>query len=219
MRIVFLSKRLWQAALLFAAILILWCGYALYHINQVEQTATARKADVAIVLGAAVWGEEPSPGLRERLDQALWLYDNHYVPMLLVSGGLGDGKKITEAAAMKRYLVEHGVPEERILLESQARSTFENLAFSKPIMAEHGLRSALIVSHGFHLARALDMAETLDMTAYPVGTASRVLVIPYHKAREVLAFTKWKLDSLLGANTLVNPFAYPFILRLSPSIR
>jgi uncharacterized SAM-binding protein YcdF (DUF218 family) len=177
---------------------ILWSGYVLKRISEVEKASTAvRKADVAIVLGAAVWGEDPSPGLRERLDRAIWLYQQQYVPVLLVSGGLGEGKEVDEATVMKKYLTEHGVPEEYVIMENKARSTYQNLQFSKEIMQQHSLQTALVVSHGYHLARAMEMAESLGMTVYPVGVQSHVLVEPYHKAREVLAYTKWRLSHYL----------------------
>jgi uncharacterized SAM-binding protein YcdF (DUF218 family) len=175
---------------------LIWIGYVLWRIAQVEKQAVPRPADVAIVLGAAVWGEQPSPGLRERLDQALRLYRQGYAPYLIVTGGLGEGKTIDEATVMKRYLLEHGVPAERVLLENKARDTYENLLYSKALMDEHSLHTALIVSHGYHLARAAEMAAALGMEAYPVGVKSRVLMIPYYKTREVLAYTKWHLSRM-----------------------
>jgi uncharacterized SAM-binding protein YcdF (DUF218 family) len=175
---------------------LIWIGFVLWRIAQVEKQAVPRPADVAIVLGAAVWGERPSPGLRERLDQALYLYRQGYTPYLIVTGGLGEGKTIDEATVMKRYLVEQGVPEERVLLENKARDTYENLLYSKALMVEHSLHTALLVSHGYHLARAMEMAETLGITAYPVKVESHVLLIPYYKTREVLAYTKWHLSQM-----------------------
>lgn len=191
-------KRLMIFILLFLCLSAIWLGYVLFRISQVEaDAATPRKADVAIVLGAAVWEESPSPGLRERLDRAVILYKEAYTPYLLVTGGLGDGKKIDEATVMQRYLVEKGVPEERIILEKQARSTYQNLLYSHALMQEHSLETALVVSHSYHLARAMEMAESLQLSAYPVGVQSHVLMIPYHKAREVLAYTKWSLSKFL----------------------
>ncbi len=182
--------------ILAACIVILgcWSGYLLWKIERTIQEAVPRKADVAIVLGAGVWGDRPSPGLRERLDQAVELYREGYVPYLLVTGGLGEGKTSTEAAVMRNYLVEQGVPEDRIFMEHQARDTYENLLFSKEIMQQHGLSQALVVSHDYHLARAVDMAESMEIDASPVGVKSHVLYGPYHKAREVLALTKWHLS-------------------------
>jgi len=188
--------RLLLAVLLVLILLVIWFSYVWWNISRTEKAAIPRQADVAIVLGAAVWGEHPSPGLRERLNLALSLYREGYVPYLLVSGGLGEGKTVHEATVMKRYLKEQGVPEERILLENQARNTYENLLYSQRLMAQHQMESALIVSHGYHLARAMAIAKTLGIPAHPVGAKSHVLVIPYHKTREALAYTKWHLSRL-----------------------
>lgn len=179
-------------------IVLVWSGLAIHRVNEVERQAAPHQADTAIVLGAAVWGEEPSPGLTERLDLAFTMYQEKYVRKLIVSGGVGAGKKIAEAIAMQRYLVQKGIPERDILIEDQSHSTFENLVNSKQIMVENGFSTALVISHGYHLARAVDISATLGMTVFPVGAESRTLFIPYHKAREVLAYTKWKVMSLLG---------------------
>lgn len=185
---------------LFAIILLIsafWSGFVLYRIDAVERMAKPKKADVAIVLGAAVWENEPSPSLRERLDLALQLYRDEYVPFLLVTGGLGEGKQVEEATVMKKYLMDNGVPEDSIIVENQATSTYENLAFSKKLMEDYSFKSALIVSHNYHLARAMDIATQLQIPASPVGTPSNVLFTPFHKAREVFAYTKWKLSDYL----------------------
>ncbi|WP_312117921.1 YdcF family protein [Brevibacillus reuszeri] len=182
---------------LMLAIGVSWSGYCWYQIEQTLQKAAPTHADVGIVLGAAVWGEKPSPSLQERLNEALSLYQDGYVPYLLVSGGLGEGKKVTEAAAMRNYLIEHGVPAEKILLESQSTSTYENLLYSQQVMEAHNMRDALIISHDYHLARAVVMADSLRMSVSPVGIESKVLFGPYHRSREVLALTHWEFSRFL----------------------
>lgn len=44
------------------------------------------KSDAAIVLGAAVWGDKPSPVFQGRIDHALWLYKHQYVDKLIFTG-------------------------------------------------------------------------------------------------------------------------------------
>lgn len=173
---------------------ILWSVYCVQYFWYVSTNATPRQADVAIVLGAAVWGDKPSPSLRERLDKAVQLYEEKYTSMIIVSGGLGDGKQIDEATAMQRYLVEQGVPESAILTEKQSRDTVQNLTFSKQIMSDHQMNSALIVSHGFHLARSVEIARTVGIDAFPIAVETHVLFVPYFYAREVLAYTVWLLE-------------------------
>lgn len=100
---------------------------------------------------------------------------------------------------MRDYLKAKGVPTEAMVLEEDSRSTYENLLFSKPLAYKHGWKHLLIVTHDFHSPRAADIAEYLG---YPsntltVGFKSQVLSAAKNESREVLAFTKWKLDEVL----------------------
>lgn len=157
------------------------------------------KADVGIVLGAALWDGEPSPALRERLDHALELYREGWFDAFILTGGYDYvGAKLTEAEGMRNYLVERGVPEEDILLENAARSTYENLVFSQNIMASRGWSKAVIITHTYHGARALDIARFLGYEDPVVSvTDSKVMNMAWHMARETLAYTKWQADKLL----------------------
>lgn len=67
-------------------------------------------SDCAIVLGCGLYGTAPSPFLMARLDEGARLYREGYANRIIVSGGKGPGEDITEADAMKDYLVERGVP-------------------------------------------------------------------------------------------------------------
>jgi uncharacterized SAM-binding protein YcdF (DUF218 family) len=179
---------------------IVWCGYVLWLINgfPVSQTAE-KKADAGIVLGAALWNDKPSPGLKERLDHAYSLYKQGQIKRFIVTGGLDhNGSRLTEAQGMRDYLTGKGVPVKAILLEDKATSTYENLLLSQAIAKKEAIGSIVIITHSYHAARAKEIADYLGMkhtTLSPVRT--QVLNIPYNVSREVLAFTKWKLDSVL----------------------
>lgn len=176
-----------------------WVAYLLWVINSYELPKPLPKADAVIVLGAALWDNEPSPGLRERLDHALELYKQGNVNYLILTGGLDhNGSTLTEAEGMRDYLLKHGVPEDRLLLENDARSTYENLLFSKAVAKKKGLNSFLIVTHDYHAPRSAEIARYLDYEQTEViGFKSKVLKTSYNQSREVLAFTKWKLDAFL----------------------
>ncbi|MFD1954793.1 YdcF family protein [Paenibacillus thailandensis] len=178
---------------------VFWCGYLLYLINGYDYSRDAPKADAAIVLGAALWNDMPSPALKERLDSAYGLYKEGKVGKLILTGGLdGNGSKLTEAEGMRNYLVALGVPEDKLLLELKARSTYENLLFSKPIAEAYDLDRLLIVTHDYHASRADEIAGFLDYSNYTMAAfPSEVLNPVKNESREVLAYTKWKLDELL----------------------
>lgn len=131
----------------------------------VGQTAKPIPADTIIVLGAKLIGNEPSTMLRLRLDEAVRLYEAKYAPVIIVSGAKGWDEEISEAAAMKTYLIRCGVPESVIHLEDQSKNTFQNLANSQSIMRTNRWGSAIIVSNASHIRRALTLANQLELKA------------------------------------------------------
>lgn len=150
-------------------------------------------------MGAALWNDRPSPALKERLDVAIVLYDEGHCSYIIATGGLdNNGATVPESEGMVRYLVEKGVPLTETRSESEARSTYENLLFSQQIMEQEGWNTAIIVTHSYHGARALDIAQFLEYEQPHIqGMDSQVMYMPYHKARETLAYTKWTLDKWL----------------------
>lgn len=82
-----------------------------------------------------------TPLLRSRVDRAIEFArmqkeatgkDLLFVP----SGGQGPDEVCSEAEAMKRYLVQQGIPESQIILEDQSRNTYENVQFTRKRMEE-----------------------------------------------------------------------------------
>ena len=93
---------------------------------------TDRGCDYLIVLGARVMGNEPGLTLKGRLERAIVYSMNSDDDFkIVVSGGKGDGENISEAEAMKRYLVANGIDEEKIIKEDKSVNTQQNFMFSK----------------------------------------------------------------------------------------
>lgn len=178
--------------------LVLWCGYLLWLINN-HTNQEFEEADAGIVLGAAMWGDSPSPALRERLEYAYRLYEEGKVDKLILSGGHdANGAAKSEAEGMRDYLLAKGITGDKLLLEDKSYSTYENLRNSQAIANDNHLSSVIIITHDYHAARAASIAKHLKFAdAQVAGTKSEVLNPVYNETREVLAFTKWKLDSML----------------------
>lgn len=127
-------------------------------------TDTKRPSDVVIVLGAkAKWGERINPCLEARVNQGVELIKKDFAKTLIVSGGVDQEDGTIEAGTMKALAIQKGLQSEQIILESNATSTYENLAFSQNVMAEKGYTSAIVVSEPFHLPRAALVARELGM--------------------------------------------------------
>jgi uncharacterized SAM-binding protein YcdF (DUF218 family) len=179
-----LKRLVLAAARLITLGVILFTGLAIW-ICGFGYAAKPSISDCIIVLGCRVYGTVASPFLAARLDESLRLYNQGYAGYFVVSGGQGPGEDITEAEAMKRYLVQRGVPADRVILEDRSTSTEENLAFSLERMREHGLRSAIVVSNRYHLLRASIMAKRLGLAATYSGT-----FLSQHLRSEVTGFAR-----------------------------
>lgn len=117
--------------------------------------ALPRPSDVAIVLGTRVERSGvPSWRLRERLDRAHELYQSGVVKNVIVSGGLGR-EGFEEADVMRDYLIRRGVPVEQIFLDRDGYDTYETARRAKQIMDAQHFQSAVVVSHYYHLPRAV----------------------------------------------------------------
>lgn len=189
----------WLVRIAIAAVCLigLITGYTLFWILT-EGISEDRPADYVIVLGAGVRGETPSRSLQERLELALQYADRYPDTLLILSGGRGPGEAITEAEAMKRYLLGRGIPEERLLLEDRSTTTYENLLFSKSMLESRRVDPSqatfMIVTNDFHLYRAKFLAERLGLAAHGLAAPTPPSTIPRSYLRECVAVWKtWLL--------------------------
>ena len=115
------------------------------------------KADVAIVLGNRVNEDSTlSPVLQGRVDKALLLYREGRVARIMASGGQRNGSgmlKIPEGMAMKRYLVAHGVPANRVIEDNNGENTYLTAKDFLPVADSLHIHSAIAVSSFYHLTR------------------------------------------------------------------
>lgn len=123
------------------------------------------KSDAIIVLGCAVYGKNPSPFFKERLNEAIKLYKEGLGKYIIVSGGKGPGEDISEAEAGKEYLLKNGITDNVVLMDDGSYSTLQNLENSKKIMDGKSLKTAIIVSNKFHLKRASMIAKEAGINA------------------------------------------------------
>ncbi|MFV0623122.1 YdcF family protein [Sphingomonas sp. ac-8] len=151
-------------------LLVAWLVLVAVQIVRVGNSAPAGPADAAIVLGAAIRGDQPSPVFAARIDHGLTLYRNGRVRRLIFTGGYGTGLSRAESEVARAYALRRGVPASAILVETRSRTTRENLIEAAALLRAHRLRSALIVSDPLHLKRSLRMAADLGIAAQPAPT-------------------------------------------------
>lgn len=111
-------------------------------------------ADVCLVLGNKVERDgTPSPRLRARLDRTAELYWAGYFPLVIASGGFGK-EGYDEAVVMRDYLVNQGIPSERVIVDGKGDTTYASARNTRDILLQRKLVSVLVVSQYFHIPRS-----------------------------------------------------------------
>lgn len=172
---------------------VLWVYGEIVHYATMDE---ARPADAIAVFGAAEYDGRPSPVLRARLEQGLLLYQQKLAPLIITLGGSGDPQH-SEGGVGQNFLIAQGVPESRIIAETQSRTTDESARRLAAIAEANHIHSILAVSDGTHLFRIHQLCESYGLRVYtsprpvgrPVGRWRRARRL----AHEIASYTGWKL--------------------------
>src|SRR5215211_3367348 len=135
-----------------------------------ERHDQSRPAGAIVVLGAAQYVGRPSPVLRARLDHAIALWKRRVAPVLIVTGGRGEGDTTTEAAVSQRYARQRGVPAAAILLETEGRTTSQSMAGVALLMGGQHRKDVVLVSDPFHMFRLIILARRHGLEPYASPT-------------------------------------------------
>ncbi|MFT3942949.1 MAG: YdcF family protein [Ancrocorticia sp.] len=147
-------------------------------------------ADYVVVLGSGLIGTRVPPLLAARLDKGIEVANAQNPPATIIpSGGQGPDEEISEAEGMARYLREHGIPQERIILEDQARNTRENLLFSQKLLPTPDTK-ILVTTNSYHVFRSAMLTRELGLNAHVVGSKTARYFVPSAFLREFAAVMK-----------------------------
>lgn len=152
-----------------------------------EQAAEIEDVDCILVLGCAVYGEEPSHMLSDRLSRGVELYQSGAAPKLLMSGDHGR-EEYDEVNVMKTFATDRGVESEDVFMDHAGFSTYDSVYRAKEIFKAEKI---IIVTQGYHLYRALYIADKLGLEAYGVTSDQRRYMGQLKRdIREILARDK-----------------------------
>jgi len=135
-------------------------------------------AEAIIVLGGGIDPRvetRPYPDLQSGADRvwhAARIFRAGKAPLLILSGGVIPrlGTKVSEAEAMRIFLVDLGVPTKAIRLEERSRNTYENAVFTEEILRKSGLTRVLLVTSALHMPRAMAAFRAAGVEAIPAPT-------------------------------------------------
>jgi uncharacterized SAM-binding protein YcdF (DUF218 family) len=160
--------------------------YSLLYLNMPKNM----NCDYIIVHGCGLLdGERVSPLLKGRVDKALEIYRRcNGSAKLVLSGGRGADEKISEAQAMKDYLLAQGFPADAMILEDRSATTYENLRNVRDMLDTNGVKHRyLFVTNDYHVFRTSLFAKKLGMNASGIGCRTAMYYWPSAFIREYIA--------------------------------
>jgi uncharacterized SAM-binding protein YcdF (DUF218 family) len=187
------------AVLLLMVLAMFVLGYLFSLTLRIARESTRdelHQAEVIIVMGAAEYNGHPSPVLKLRLDHAVTLYERHLAPYIMTTGGPGGDRSFTEGGVGRSYLIDRGVPAERIIVEDAGESTAWSLSAATEILRRMGLRSCIIVSDGYHIFRVKRILQHEGFTVYGSPREAGDTSVPrewWQFFRQALAYGLWKI--------------------------
>lgn len=165
--------------------------FAVWVTSGVNYT-TDKDYNCVLVFGGGVKNGKLSRYGENRLNATIPYLEEHKNTAVIVSGGIGEQETFSEADVMAEYLIQHGISGERIILEDQAKNTWENIKYSFAMIGEKN--TVLGISSDYHVKRiklmAKDQNVEIDMMAsrseFDLNTISSYV-------REYMAYIKYFL--------------------------
>lgn len=180
-----------KACLLFFIISFTVCTTVVYRNGH---RIPPENADAVIVLGAGLRGEKVSLSLAYRLDAAIDYYNQNQNAVIVVSGGQGKNELVSEAFAMKTYLLEKGIPASKIITEDKSSRTVENFSFTKKILDEYfndNHYETVYVTNSFHVFRAGLIAKQANLVSHGLSAKDVDFLQPTYYIREYFSIIKY----------------------------
>ncbi|WP_303974933.1 YdcF family protein [Streptococcus merionis] len=172
-----------------------------------------KNLDYVVILGAGlINGKKVTPLLASRINKGIKIYRRNPKSKLILSGGQGPDERISEAEAMQRYAISQGVPEEDILLETQSKSTQENIRFSRALVAKED-RIAIVTNY-YHLFRALTLARKEKISCIGYGAKTKFYFSLNAFVREFVGYlVQTKIWQILTFLALVTAYFVVYVIR------
>jgi uncharacterized SAM-binding protein YcdF (DUF218 family) len=154
-------------------------------------------ADAIVVFGAAEYAGRPSPVFRARLDHAYDLFQRATAPVVITTGGSAADPTFSEGGVGHDYLMHRGIPESKLIAETQGSDTASSAERVAVIMSANRMHSCVAVSDAYHVFRIRKLLEHEGVQVYvaprpdsrPRSLLQRALAV----LRESASYVAWRL--------------------------
>ncbi|MGJ8454101.1 YdcF family protein [Pseudothermotoga sp. U03pept] len=146
----------------------------LFLLNPIEKISIScdqEVADAVVVLGGGVvktpYGYELSLHTASRLLKGLEMAKLRNLPLIITGGKIPQTDRVPEAEVMKEKALKLGFDDKDIIVESTARTTYENALRTLEIIREHGFEKVLLVTSAIHMKRAIYSFKSVGVQVIP----------------------------------------------------
>jgi len=188
---------LWVAALAAAAVAI-FLAISCARVAHEAGLQEVHPAHAIVVFGAAEYSGRPSPVFRARLDHAFDLYQRGIAPVVITTGGSAADPTFSEGGVGHDYLMHRGIPEAKLIAETQGSDTASSAERVAVIMRTNGMHSCVAVSDAYHVFRIRKLLEHEGVQVFvaprpdsrPRPLTQRALAV----LREAASYVAWRLN-------------------------
>jgi uncharacterized SAM-binding protein YcdF (DUF218 family) len=187
---------LWVVALAAAGVAV-FLGISSIQIVHEAGLQQVQPADAIVVFGAAEYAGRPSPVFRARLDHAYDLFQRGAAPVVITTGGSAADPTFSEGGVGHDYLMRRGIPEAKLIAETQGTDTASSAERVAVIMRTNRMHTCVAVSDEYHVFRIRKLLESEGVKVYvaprpdsrPRSLWQRGLAV----LREAASYVAWRL--------------------------
>jgi uncharacterized SAM-binding protein YcdF (DUF218 family) len=187
---------LWVVAVAAAGVAV-FLGISSLQIVHEAGLQEVHPADAIVVFGAAEYAGRPSPVFRARLDHAYDLFQRGTAPVVITTGGSAADPTFSEGGVGHDYLMHRGIPEAKLIAETQGTDTASSAERVAVIMRTNRMRTCVAVSDEYHVFRIRRLLEHEGVQVHvaprpdsrPRSLWQRALAV----LREAASYVAWRL--------------------------
>jgi uncharacterized SAM-binding protein YcdF (DUF218 family) len=188
---------LWVVALVAVGVAI-FLGISSLQVVHEAGLQEVHSADAIVVFGAAEYAGHPSPVFRARLDHAYDLFERGAAPVVITTGGSAADPTFSEGGVGHDYLMHRGIPEAKLIAETQGSDTASSAERVAVIMRTNRMRSCVAVSDAYHVFRIRKLLEHEGVQVYVAPRPDSRPRSPWQRAwavlREAASYLAWRLS-------------------------
>ena len=125
--------------------------------------------------------------------------------IFVASGGKGEDESISEAEAMKKYLLNNSINEKNIIVEDKSINTFQNMKFSKEKIDRINKDGKIIFSTtNYHVFRSGVIANNEGIDCEGMGSKTKWYFYTNALIREFIANLFSQRERHIGMLIMIN---------------